>query len=220
MDPAADVGVEVEVGVERKASLLDHGAHLVSEDPEHLGRRLDWTGAVGHLGLTEIVRQSLVDELLVVIAAAVLGLVPEEQPLGIEAAVTRRETLQFCVEAPLRPGGAEPLPHRGALSGRARGLEGNLCVVARGHLGEHEWQQISPYVDRASAAVRAPAERVESLVGTDQRPIDVATVLSGDRLRRERQPASTEQLKVRLTTARAVPQAAGILDELATTPDG
>ena len=33
MDPAADVGVEVKVGVERQPALLDHRAHLVAEDP-------------------------------------------------------------------------------------------------------------------------------------------------------------------------------------------
>ena len=117
MNPAADIRVEVEIGVERKSPLLHHRAHPVTEDPEDLGRGLDGTGAVWHLRLAEVVRQRPIYEPLIVIAGAVLGLASEEQVFSIEAAEATGEVRQFLVEAAISPCRPQLLAHRGAGGG-------------------------------------------------------------------------------------------------------
>ena len=64
------------------------------------------------------------------------------------------------------------------------------------------------------------AERVERLVGADQRLVDVGAVLSGHGLGREWKTAAAEELQARLAATRLVPQPAAVLDELAAAPDG
>src|SRR5690349_11602304 len=87
MDPAADVAVEVEVGIERETTELDHRAHRVAEDSEYPCGGLDRTAGAWDLRLTEVVGKRLVDEPLVVITGRVARRMAEEQGLGVETSI-------------------------------------------------------------------------------------------------------------------------------------
>ena len=220
MNPAADIRVEVEIGVERESALLHHRPHPVTEDPEDLGRGLDGAGAVWHLRLAEVVRERLIDEPLVVVAGARTWAGGRRTGLGIEAAEATGEVGQFLVEAALLPmrTAAARAPRRrrrrslrpGKRPGRSSARTSRRTAAAAARSGRRP-DACCPFA-RPLSASRASSVQITGLY-TSVRSLPVTDLAVNGRPLRQNSWSSW------LTAAGSVAQPAAVLDEHAAAPD-
>ena len=164
VDPAADVGVEVQVGVQRQAAVLHHRAHRVTEDAKHLGRRLHRAAAVGDLGLPEVVGEHRRTR-----RAGnrrwtrYLGWWPKNTASASNGPKRSARPASSSAKRRFVPGARRAARATAAASARAAGLDRQLGVVADVHLREQQRQQFGAHVDLAPTAVQATAQPIERL---------------------------------------------------------